>query len=101
MEEKGHRSEDESRATVRQCRPKPFVDLRPGMSKGGNQWRDVAYAAAHVCFSPSESRRGHSDSPTITWTFGCHRNHALYAHKSRLEACSSREARNGRLATLW
>jgi hypothetical protein len=56
--------------------------------------RRLAYAAAHVCFAPGEPRRGHSDdSPAIARTFGCYRNHAIYAHKSRLEACGSREAR--------
>ncbi len=56
--------------------------------------RRLAYAAAHVCFAPGEPRRGHSDdSPAIARTFGCHGNHAIYAHKSRLKAGGSREAR--------
>lgn len=62
-------------------------------SEGGNRRRVVAYAAAHIRFAPGESRRGHSDSAAAARTFDGHHNHALYAHKSRLEACGSREAR--------
>ena len=40
------------------------------------------------------SIRHNSDSATIARTFGCHRNHAVYAHKSRLKARSSRETRS-------
>jgi integrase len=75
----------------------PFVDLkagfRAGMSKGKNRRGDVAYAAAHIRFAPGESGRGYSDSPAVARTFGDHRNHALYPHKSRLKACGASEAR--------
>jgi hypothetical protein len=49
---------------------KPFIDLKTGFAQ--------ACKKAGI---------------TNVTTFGCHRNHALYAHKSRFKACRSCEAR--------
>lgn len=47
----------------------------------------------HTFFPAIGSRGGYSDSPAIARAFNCHRNHALYAHKSRFKEGRRRETR--------
>src|SRR5271166_3964818 len=61
--------------------------------RSGNRGCDVACDASYVRIPAGSGRRGYSDSPAVARTFDGHRNHALYAHKSRLQAECHRETR--------